>query len=37
MIAGKLYTDENRNQQYIQPEGEIEYKLNAPAVGQNDE
>ena len=31
--GGKLYTDVIRTQEFIQPEGEVEYKLYAPGVG----
>lgn len=31
--GGRLYTDVIRVQEFIQPEGEIEYKLYAPGVG----
>ena len=32
-VRGKLYTDVIRTQEFIQPEGEVEYKLYAPGVG----
>ena len=32
-IRGRLYTDVIRTQEFIQPEGEVEYKLYAPGVG----
>jgi hypothetical protein len=32
--AGKLHTDVIRIQEFIQPEGEVEYKLYAPGVGK---
>lgn len=32
-IRGKRYTDVIRVQEFIQPEGEVEYKLYAPGVG----
>jgi hypothetical protein len=31
--GGKLYTNVIRTQEFIQPEGEVEYKLYAPGVG----
>jgi hypothetical protein len=31
--GGRLYTDVIRVQEFIQPEGEVEYKLYAPGVG----
>jgi hypothetical protein len=32
-VRGRLYTDVIRVQEFIQPEGEVEYKLYAPGVG----
>jgi hypothetical protein len=31
--GGKLYTNVIRTQEFVQPEGEVEYKLYAPGVG----
>ena len=33
-VRGRMYTDVIRIQEFIQPEGEIEYKLYAPGVGK---
>jgi hypothetical protein len=32
-VRGRLYTNVIRTQEFIQPEGEVEYKLYAPGVG----